>query len=71
MSAKVSPEGRVPVSVRLGAGKPVVVTEKDPEVPLKKLAELAEVIAGAWSTVMVKVSMAGLPTPLVAVRASE
>ena len=33
LSVKKTPPGRAPVSVRLGAGNPVVVTENEPAVP--------------------------------------
>ena len=46
-STKVSPAGRVPVSVMAGVGEPVVVTAKAPAVPRVKSAAAALVMVGA------------------------
>ena len=54
---KVTPAGRVPVSVRAGVGVPVVVTGKVKAVPRGTVSELALVMAGAWSMVSVKIWM--------------
>jgi hypothetical protein len=51
---RVTPLGRMPVSLNVGAGNPVAVTVKEPAVPTAKVALFALVIAGAWSTVSVK-----------------
>ncbi len=51
LSANVTPPGKVPVSLRLGVGEPVVVTVKLPAAPTVKLVLSALVIAGAWLTV--------------------
>ncbi len=67
LSWKVTPEGKVPDSERLGAGYPEVVTVKLPAVPVLNVVALLEVIAGAWSTVKVKAWVAFDPTPLLAV----
>ena len=67
MSVKVSPLGRDPVSARVGVGVPVVVTVNDPAVPTVNVVLLALVITGAVFTVSVKVCVALLPTPLLAV----
>ena len=63
----VTPLGSVPVCVSDGVGVPVVVTVKLPAVPTVNVVLLALVIAGAWFTVKVKLWLAGLPTPLLAV----
>ena len=65
---RVTPVGSVPVSVKVGAGKPEAVTVKVPAVPSVKVVSAAEVITGAASTVRVKAWVAGVPTPLLAVR---
>jgi len=70
LSTKVTPLGRAPVSVRAGSGKPVVVIENDPAPPTENVVLAALVIAGAWSTVSVKVCVA-LFTLLVALIVSE
>jgi hypothetical protein len=70
----VTPLGRVPVSVTDGVGAPVVVTVKLPAVPTVNVVLLALVIAGAAGaafTVKVKVWLAELPTPLLAVIVRE
>ena len=67
LSTKVTPVGRGPDSVRAGVGKPVVVTVNDPAVPTAKVLALALVMAGAWSTVRVKLWVASGDTPLAAV----
>jgi hypothetical protein len=64
---KVIPDGSDPDSDRVGAGVPVSVTVKDPGIPTVKVALLALVMAGAWSTVRVKFCVASVPTPLCAV----
>ena len=45
LSTNVTPEGRVPVSVRTGVGKPVVVIVKEPASLVVKVAAAALVIA--------------------------
>ena len=64
---RVTPVGSVPVSLKVGAGKPVAVTAKVPAVPTVKVAALPEVMTGAWSTVTVKLWVASGAIPLVAV----
>jgi hypothetical protein len=71
LSRKVTPLGKAPVSVRIEVGKPVVVRLNEPDVPTVKVALLALVIAGAWSTVSVKVCVASAPIPLCAVKVRE
>jgi hypothetical protein len=44
---KWRPVGRVPISLREGAGYPVAVTAKDPVVPTVNVAVAGLVIAGA------------------------
>ena len=71
LSTKVTPPGSVPVSVRVGVGVPVVVTENVLGVPAVNVALLALVIAGpalGLFTVSVKAWVAGVPTPFVAVK---
>ena len=65
---KVTPVGRGPVSVMVGAGKPVAVGVKELAAPSVKVALLAEVNDGGPPTVRVKAWVAGLPMPLVAVK---
>ena len=64
-AAKVTPAGRAPVSVRVGAGVPVVVTGKLKAVPRVTVSEPALVMAGARSTVRVKLWVT-VPAELVA-----
>jgi hypothetical protein len=47
LSTKVTPEGNVPATLRLGVGLPVVVTVKEPGRVVEKVALFALVIAGA------------------------
>ena len=55
LSTKVTPVGSAPVSVNgVGIGKPVVVTVNVPAVLTTNVVLFALVIAGAWSTVRVK-----------------
>jgi hypothetical protein len=70
LSTNVTPLGSAPVSVSDGVGVPVVVTIKLPAVPTVNVVLLALVMAGATCgafTVNVKLWLAGLPTPLLAV----
>ena len=69
LSVKVTPEGKLPVSDRLGVGVPVVVTVKLPALPSVKVVDDSEVIVGAVpaSTVRVKDCVASEPTPFDAV----
>lgn len=53
LSTKVKRPGKEPLSVSVGAGKPVVVKVKLPAVPAVKVVLAALVKAGAWLTVMV------------------
>jgi hypothetical protein len=61
---KVTPDGNVPDSLRVGVGEPVAVTVKDPAVPTKNAVLFALVIAAVWFTVSVKLCVASEPTPL-------
>jgi hypothetical protein len=70
LSTNVTPLGSAPVSLRFGVGVPVVNTENVPATPTANDVLLALVIAGAWSTVSVKACVAGVPTPLLAVKVS-
>ena len=58
LSTKVTPEGSAPVPVSVEFGNPVVVTVNVPAVPVVNVVLAALVIAGAWSTVSVKVWVA-------------
>ena len=60
------PVGNAPDSVTVGVGVPEAVTEKLLSLPSVKVAELAEVMAGAASTVRVNDWLAAGPTPLAA-----
>ena len=51
----------------MAAGKPVDVTVNVPALPTVKVVELPEVMAGAWSTVSVKLWVAFGRAPLDAV----
>ncbi len=64
---KVTPLGREPDSDRAGVGSPVEVTVKLPAAPSVKVVLSAEVMAGAASTVRVKVWLASGLIPLAAV----
>ena len=54
LSTKLTPPGKVPVSESDDVGKADVLTVKLFDEPSTKEVELAEVMAGAWSTVRVK-----------------
>lgn len=71
LSANVTPAGNGLVSVKVGVGVPVVVTENVPAVPTVNVVLLALVIANAASTVSVKVWTAAAPTPFAAVKLIE
>jgi hypothetical protein len=64
---KVTPLGKVPLSLRVGAGKPVPVTVNAPAVPTVKVILLALVMAGAWLTVRTKFCVAFGKMPFEAV----
>jgi hypothetical protein len=64
---KVTPDGRVPTSLRVGTGVPVAVTVNVPAVPTVKEVLFALVMAGACFTVSVKLCVAFVPTPFEAV----
>src|SRR5579859_4218537 len=57
LSVNVTPAGRAPVSLSPGDGNPVVVTVNVPGEPAVKVAENAEVIAGAEATRRVSVAV--------------
>jgi hypothetical protein len=63
----VTPPGSAPLSLNVGAGKPVTVTVKEQAVLTVHVVLLALVMAGAWSTVRVKFWVAFGRTPLLAV----
>src|SRR5260370_1056081 len=68
VALKVTPFGSGPVSAMVGAGNPVAVTVNDPGAFRVNVALVALVIAGAWSTVIVKFCVALVPTPFNAVK---
>lgn len=53
---KVTPGGRVPDWVKVGAGVPEAVTVKEPDVPTVKVVEVAEVKEGAITRLSVNVA---------------
>jgi hypothetical protein len=71
LATNIMPLGSAPASVMDGAGSPVVVTVKLPVPPTVNVVLLALVIVGAVCaifTVKVKVWLAGVPMPLLAVK---
>ncbi len=63
----VTPLGNEPERIEnLGLGNPEATRLKLPVWPDRKVASLAEVIAGAWLTVSVNDWVASVPTPLAA-----
>ena len=66
LSTKVTPVGSAPVSLKAEVANPVVVTVNVPNVPVANVVLSALVIAGAWSTVSVKLWLAAGATPLAA-----
>jgi hypothetical protein len=70
LSVKVTPEGRLPVSLIAAVGLADVFTVKLPALPTSNVVPDPDVIVGASGpllTVSVKVCEASVPTPLVAV----
>jgi hypothetical protein len=63
----VTPPGKTPDSVSVGAGIPVVVTLKLPGFPTTNVVLNALVMAGAELIVRLNDCVAAVPTPLVAV----
>jgi hypothetical protein len=63
----VTPVGSAPVSLSVGVGIPVAVTVNVPAVPAVNIVLLALVITVAGFTVSVKLCVASVPTPLLAV----
>jgi hypothetical protein len=57
LSTKLTPEGNGPVSIRVGDGRPVVVTMKLPGWPASKVVLAPLVMAGAWTLDSVRVSL--------------
>src|SRR5258708_10289536 len=64
----VTPDGRVPRLLKVGAGKPCAVRVRESALPTVKVALFALVNDGVSSTVTVNVWVASLPTPFEAVR---
>ena len=60
---RVTPLGRAPVSLKVGAGKPVAVAVKVPATPWVNVALFADVITGGPLTERVKAWVVGVPTP--------
>jgi hypothetical protein len=71
LSLKVTPLGSAPASSKDGTGKPVVITVNDAKVPTVNVVALGLMMAGASSTVSVKLCVALVPTPLLAVKVME
>ena len=70
LSVKVTPPGKLaPLSLKAGAGEPVVVMVNVPGVPTVNVVLFVLVIAGCWFTVSVKLCVAMLSV-LVALRVS-
>lgn len=63
---RVSQLGGVLEVLKLGAGKPLAVSVKEPWLPTAKVVDAALVKAGASPTVSVKIWVALVPTPFVA-----
>lgn len=63
---RVSQLGSVLEVLKLGAGKPLAVSVKEPWLPTAKVVDAALVKAGASPTVSVKIWVALVPTPLAA-----
>src|SRR5258708_39955664 len=68
LSWNATPLGKVPLSVMLGVGDPVVVTVNEPASPTWNVVVFALVIVGAWFTVSVKFCVAFGLTPFCAVK---
>ena len=68
VALNVTPLGSVPLSLRVGVGEPVAVNVNEPAVPTVNVVLLALVMAGGWLTVSVKLWVAFVPTPLLAVK---
>jgi hypothetical protein len=66
---RVTPVGSAPVSLNVGAGKPVAVTVKVPSDPTANVVLFWLAIEGDWSTVSVKLCVAFVPVPFCAVMA--
>ena len=66
--SKVTPAGSAPVSLNVGAGKPVIVTAKVEDTSTGNTVLLALVMAGASFTVKAKDCVASEPIPLLAVK---
>ena len=63
-----TPEGSPPDSVTAGTGSPAAVTVKVPLFPTENVDASAEVMTGPSLIVRVKSWVAGVPTPLLAVK---
>src|SRR5688572_22464593 len=68
---KLRPLGKLPVRLKLGAGKPVAVGVYVFAAPATKVVVAAPLMPGAWFTVSVKLCDAAEPTPLLALSVSE
>jgi hypothetical protein len=65
---KLTPLGNVPVLLKVAVGKPVAVTVNVPAAPKVNDVVFALVIAAAWLTVSMKLCVAAVPIPLLAVK---
>ena len=63
---KVTPPGRAPTSLNVGAGEPVAVTVKVPATPIANVVWFALVITGPCTMVSVKLWIALGAMPLLA-----
>ena len=61
---KVTPFGRLPVTLEAGAGLPEAVTVKVPAAPTLNVTASSEVNSGPSSTLSVTDKVAATPTPL-------
>ena len=66
-AVNVTPLGKVPVSLRVGAGEPVAVTVNVPIVPTVNVVLLALVMAGGafWTTIVTPGWLEAPFTPLI------
>ena len=64
---KFTPVGKGPVSLKVGTGNPVAMTENEPAAPNLNIVEAALVMAGPWLIANIKLWVAFDPTPLLAV----
>ena len=66
-AANVTPAGRVPDSLKVGAGNPDAITVNEPRLPTVNVVAAALVKVGTWPIVSLKLWVAFEPTLLLAV----